>query len=55
MWKFEPFCDFLEDLTHHDMIGEIIIIDNDHNARPNHKALSNPKVRIVNFHRKDLL
>lgn len=51
MWKFEPFCDFLEDLTHHDMIGEIIIIDNNHSERPNHAVLSNSKIKLLNFYR----
>ena len=47
MWKYEPFVDFLKDLTDHYLIGEIIVIDNDPLNRPDSAVLHNSKIKIL--------
>lgn len=51
MWKFEPFVDFLKDLTAYDYVGEIVIIDNNSSERPNDEILNHSKVKILDFGR----
>ena len=41
MWKYEPFPDFISDIIEHPLIGEVIIIDNNFNERPNHSIFAN--------------
>jgi hypothetical protein len=47
MWRFEPFIDFLRALTEVQVIGEIIVIDNDQTKTPSSAVLAHPKVRHV--------
>ena len=49
MWKYEPFLDFISDIIEHPLIGEVIIIDNNFNERPNHSIFANNKVKLLNF------
>jgi len=48
MWKNNYFCDFLFYLTKLDVVGEVILINNDVKNTPIHKALLNEKVKILN-------
>lgn len=49
MWKFAPFIDFLVDLVEIDLVGEIIIINNNLEATPIAEILSNSKIKLHNF------
>jgi len=51
MWKFAPFIDFASQLVKLDVVGELIIINNDSNNTPDHPVLSDPKVKIFDFGR----
>lgn len=51
MWKFAPFIDFASQLVKLDVVGELIIINNDFNNTPNHPVLSDPKVKVFDFGR----
>jgi len=51
MWKFAPFIDFASQLVKLDVVGELIIINNDVNNTPDHPVLLNPKVKIFDFGR----
>lgn len=51
MWRYKPFSNFLADMVNHHLVGEIIIIDNDYEKRPNHEIFSHPKIKICNFKR----
>jgi hypothetical protein len=51
MWRYEPFANFLADMVHHHLVGEIIIIDNDSKNRPAHDVFDNPKIKISDFKR----
>ena len=46
MWRYEPFADFIKDLTQHHLIGEIIIIDNHPELRPNN-LVQHEKIKIL--------
>jgi len=48
MWKYDPFCDFLSEVVKLPVVGEIILINNNIQATPNHVALEDPKITIVN-------
>jgi len=45
MWKYEPFLDFVADLVKVPVVGEVIIINNDVGATPDHPILQHEKVR----------
>lgn len=49
MWKYAPFTDLLDKLVQHELVGEIIIINNDMNATPNASVLNHPKIKLHNF------
>lgn len=49
MWKFPPFLDFIRDLTKSELVGEILIINNNFQETPNHSVLNDTKVRLFNF------
>lgn len=50
MWRFAPFADFAYQLLKlDDVVGEMIIINNDSKNTPNHPLLSHPKVKIFDF------
>ena len=51
MWKYPPFFDFLQDIVDVPLVGQVIIIDNDIDARPIavHKVLENSKVDVICF------
>jgi hypothetical protein len=45
MWRYSPFIEYLDQLINIDVIGEIIIINNDVNKTPD---LKHPKLNIIN-------
>ena len=49
MWKFHYTVRFLEQIVGHDVIGEVIVIDNDFESRPISEVLSHPKIRLIDF------
>ncbi len=51
MWRFAPFADFASQLVKLDVVGELIIINNDSKNTPDHPLLSHPKVKVFDFGR----
>jgi hypothetical protein len=51
MWKFKPFLDFVQDMVMQPSVGEVIIIDNAPDDKPDHIILSHPKIKIHCFGR----
>lgn len=51
MWMFDQFIPFLYDLVEHPLVGEIIIVDNNENKRPEDKILYCNKVKVYSFGR----
>jgi hypothetical protein len=51
MWRYTPFLSFLADLVKVDVVGEVIIINNDINYTPNVNVLVHPKIKLVNCSR----
>jgi hypothetical protein len=51
MWKFKPFLNFVEDMVMQPAVGEIIIIDNAPEDKPEHIILSHPKIKMHCFGR----
>lgn len=50
MWKYKPFVKFLGDLTKSQYVGQIIIIDNNPNEKPDLGVLTiHPKINYVTF------
>lgn len=49
MWRYAPFVDFLTHLVKLDLVGEIIIIDNDITKTPKDQILHHPKVKLHRF------
>lgn len=49
MWKYKPFYQFLFDMLDVASIGEIIIIDNAPEDRPDLNFVSNPKIKVFTF------
>lgn len=49
MWKYEPFVDFLTDLTRFEAVDEIILVNNNPEATPVTDILTHPKMRLFNF------
>lgn len=49
MWKFEPFIEFLKELAQHELVGEIIIVDNDRTHRPEEEILQHKKIKLLDF------
>ena len=50
LWKYPPYIRFLEDLVDHELVDEIIIINNNWDDIPkNSAALNHNKVKIYNF------
>jgi len=50
MWKYQPFNSFLDYLVLTPAVGQIVIIDNDPNARPdNLSVLNDPKINLITF------
>ena len=47
MWKFAPFLDFVQDLVDFELVGEVIIHNNNAAATPRHQVLAHPKVRLI--------
>jgi hypothetical protein len=51
MWKYPPFYEFLSDMLMMPSVGEIFIIDNNPDERPNLPILSHKNIRIETFGR----
>ena len=51
MWRYAPFLDFLYNLVKLDVIGEVVIINNDVFATPPHKVLADKKITLINCER----
>lgn len=51
MWKYPPFYEFLSDMLMMPSVGEIFIIDNNPDERPNLLILSHKNIRIETFGR----
>lgn len=49
MWKYKPFCKFLEKLVTAELVEEIIIINNDINNTPVEDILNHKKIKLHNF------
>ena len=47
MWRYEPFVKFLTDLLDHELVYEVIIINNDKAKTP--KLPDSPKLRLVDY------
>jgi hypothetical protein len=47
IWAYEPHTKYLEQIIGHDCIGEVLIIDNRKENRPDAAVLKHPKVRIL--------
>lgn len=47
IWAYEPHTTYLEQIVGYDCIGEVLIIDNRKEKRPNASVLTHPKVRIL--------
>jgi hypothetical protein len=47
MWKFEPFVQFLEDLTSAAPVNEILVINNNKQETPNHPVLNHPMINQI--------
>jgi hypothetical protein len=45
MWKYPPFLDFIQDLVDFELVGEVIIHNNNVAETPNHPVLNHSKVR----------
>lgn len=43
-WGYEPFCRFLNNVVELPIVGEVILINNNVNATPNHKVLEHSKL-----------
>lgn len=48
MWRYTPFCDFVQSLVDMEIIGEVIIINNDMELTPDHTVLKHHKVQLCN-------
>ena len=51
MWKYLPFYEFLSDMLMIPSVGEIFIIDNNPDERPDLPILSHKNIRIETFGR----
>lgn len=51
MWKYDKFTVFLEKLVDCKIVKEILIIDNDRNARPINQIFENKKIKIFDFNK----
>lgn len=51
MWRYTPFLSFIADLVKIDVVGEVIVINNDITYTPNVSLLQHPKVKLVNCSR----
>jgi hypothetical protein len=49
MWRYKPFPEFLSHMVRLDVIGEVILINNDNSRTPDHPVLNHPKLRIFDF------
>ena len=49
MWKYKPFCKFLEKLVTVELVEEIIIINNDVKNTPKDNILNHDKIKLHNF------
>jgi hypothetical protein len=49
MWKFVPFLNFLQDMVACDLISQIIVINNDNQATPEHKILAHAKITLLDY------
>lgn len=49
MWRYEPFCNFLSTMVELDVVGEVILINNDITKTPNHPVLQHPKLVVKNY------
>jgi hypothetical protein len=47
MWKFEPFVQFLEDMTSAAPVNEILVINNNKQETPNHPVLNHPMINQI--------
>ena len=47
MWKYVPFFSFLQDMVENNYVGEIIIIDNDRENRPDLETLKDQKISVL--------
>ena len=45
MWRYDPFVKFLGDLLDHELVGEVIVINNDSSRTP--RLPNNTKLRMV--------
>lgn len=46
MWKYSPFLDFISYVVRNEVVSEVIIINNNATATPNHHILTHPKVKL---------
>jgi len=49
MWRHPTFPDFLSQLVNSELIGEIVIINNDMSATPNVSIFQHPKIKLHDF------
>lgn len=49
MWKYKPFYQFLQDMVWTPAVGQIVIIDNDPDNRPELDVLNDPKIDLITF------
>lgn len=49
MWRYKPFYQFLEDMLSSPYVGEIFIIDNNPNEKPDLKIFNHPKITMHTF------
>jgi hypothetical protein len=49
MWLVPKFTEVLSQLVEQNIIGEVIIINNNYNSTPNHPILSHPKIKMQDF------
>jgi hypothetical protein len=49
MWKFPPFASFLSCVCDHELISDVIVIDNDRQQRPYSELWNHPKITILDY------
>jgi len=51
MWKFPPFPDFLQDVCDHELVNDVVLINNAPDQTPDHPVMNHPKILHKNFGR----
>lgn len=49
MWKFAPFLDFLVDVVNCRFVSDVIVINNDNSATPQHEIFLHPKLLVLDY------